>query len=72
MVNGKMDPAWESIMKCKKCDYTSRDGGAQIGAKWIEAKTGDEERPERMERTCPICGYSWYERPADAGTGSGG
>ncbi len=63
----KMDPPFSAgAAKCRKCE------GTEIGSMWLEAKTGDEPKAERIQRICGRCSYSWYERPADAGTGPGG
>jgi len=70
MAEKKMDPPWSGLAaKCCKCESK----GEEITTRWIEASSREgEERPERVERKCQNCGYSWFERPADAGNGPGG
>ncbi len=64
----KMDPAFSGITaECRKCKATSD----KIRSEYIEEKTGDEPKQERMKRICE-CGFEWHERPADAGDGPGG
>jgi len=66
-------PRFDRYMKCPKCGY---DGvlGSEYNLSWPVSSSGkiieygvlgNIRSVEAVKRTCPDCGYTEYQRPAD-------
>lgn len=54
-------PAFNSVAQCRKCGHVTDPATRTHGYRWPVNGS-----PEAMQRQCPMCGFSWLERPLDA------